>query len=88
MSEPSTEIAIRPLNLDMTSFYFTSCIVTLRSWIVIVDLHLDPAPGCEFGDDNLIRNLLEQGRVGLAAKAVVVRMEVSGSNNVLQVRRL
>lgn len=60
----------------------------VRHGLVLVDLDLDTALGSELGDDDAACDLFERLRIGLSAQAVVERMQVRGSNDVLQVRGL
>ena len=60
----------------------------MRSGIAVIDLNLDAALGSKLWNDDLVRNLLEDGRVSLSPEAVIESMQVGGGNNILQMRRL
>lgn len=59
--------------------------VVLRSRVVVIDLDLHTALRGELRDDDLIRDLLKDCGISLAAEAVVEGVQVRSSDDVLQV---
>ncbi len=62
--------------------------VVLGSRVVVVNLDLDAALRGELRYDDLVRDLLEDCRVGLAPETIVESVQVRSGNDVLQVDRL
>lgn len=62
--------------------------VVLRSRVVVIDLYLHAALRGELRYNDLVRDLLEDCGVSLAAEAVVEGVQVRGCDDVLQVNGL
>ena len=76
----------RNISIEQTVAYsIHTTRIILWSGIIVVNLNLDPAPRSKLRDDDLVGDFLEDRRVRLATKAIVVRMEVGSSDDILQV---
>lgn len=53
--------------------------------LVLIDLDLDATSWGKLRNNDAVGNLLEDSRIGLATETIVERMQICGSNNVLQV---
>ena len=58
---------------------FTSGLIL--DWVILIDLNLHPTPGCELRNDNVVCDLLEYSRIGLASQSIVEGMQVCSSND-------